>query len=135
MKKLVSAFEVPPKVQSGDQSRRQNLRVTDSTLRVFPMIQGFQQIVTKAVNEYNLKVHRGSAYRGVVEVLTTLANPDGSCSVKVATWVIYFSFSSVFFRVLPWLNIMMAIRQIKQATACNQASCADRQRPESRVRR
>ncbi|CDH43469.1 hypothetical protein BN874_1200005 [Candidatus Contendobacter odensis Run_B_J11] len=61
MEELVSTFKVSAKVQRGHQGRRQNLRVADSTLRVFPMLERFQQIITEAVNEYNLEVHRGSS--------------------------------------------------------------------------
>ena len=38
----------------------ENFRVMHLTLTVFPMAECFQQIVTKAVHEYNLGVHRGS---------------------------------------------------------------------------
>jgi hypothetical protein len=61
VQELVGTLEVAAKVQGRDQGHRQNLRVAHPTLRVFPMLERLQQIITEAVNEYNLGVHRGSS--------------------------------------------------------------------------
>ena len=54
-------FEVATKVQGRDQGCRQDLCIADPTLRVFPMLERLQQIITEAINEYNLGVHRGAS--------------------------------------------------------------------------
>ena len=61
VQELVGTLEVAAKIQGGDQGYGQYLRVAHPALRVFPMLERLQQIITEAINEYNLGVHRGSS--------------------------------------------------------------------------
>jgi hypothetical protein len=61
MQEPMCPFEASAKLEGGDQRGGENFRVGHLTLGVFTMTERFQQIVTKAVHEYNLCVHRGSS--------------------------------------------------------------------------
>lgn len=74
MKKLLGTPEVAAKVEGRDQCRSQNFRVTHPTLRIFTVFECFQQIIAKAINEYNLDIHRGLFASRCNAVITTLAN-------------------------------------------------------------
>nr|WP_200286486.1 hypothetical protein [Rhabdochromatium marinum] len=61
MQKPMGSLKASAKLEGGDQRGGENFRVGDLTLWIFTMTECFQQIVTKAVYEYNLCVHRGSS--------------------------------------------------------------------------
>jgi hypothetical protein len=53
-------FQVSAKVQGSDNRGGHYLRIVHSTLRVFSMMQGFQHIITQAIDCSDLTVHRDS---------------------------------------------------------------------------
>jgi hypothetical protein len=61
VQELVGPLAVAAEIQGSDQGYGQNLRVAHPALRVFPILERLQQIITEAINEYNLGVYRGSS--------------------------------------------------------------------------
>jgi hypothetical protein len=53
--------------------RRHHLRIAHATLRVFPVIQRYQQIGAQAIDEYNLHILASSPYTVVASTTTTVS--------------------------------------------------------------
>ncbi|MFZ0257875.1 MAG: hypothetical protein WAN46_20055 [Gammaproteobacteria bacterium] len=58
VKKLLGTPEVAAKVQSRDQCRGQNFRITHPALRIFTVLERFQQIIAEALNDLPAKAGR-----------------------------------------------------------------------------
>jgi hypothetical protein len=65
MEEHIGTPEVSAKIKRGHQGDSQNFRIADLTLWVFIVLERLQEIITQAINEYNLQVHRGSSLRVV----------------------------------------------------------------------
>ncbi len=61
MRESMCPCEASAKREGGDEGGGENFRVVHLTLGVFPMTKCFQQIITKAIHEYNPRVPRGSS--------------------------------------------------------------------------
>src|ERR1051326_2289105 len=69
-------FQVPSKEGRCHNRSGHDFRITHLTLDIFMMMKSFQNIVTNAINGYNLTVQEGSSALVFGVVTSTLADPS-----------------------------------------------------------